>query len=570
MKHYINGVEIRPVNAQNMGIKWDFKGNAEQSELNYDSLILTNDSYKMIMEHVNNSVGIFEGVPYTVEIGSFTFECFIDLTNASKYSDSEMECQIRLRKSFSWFIDRANNITWESLNLQQPITGGFKTPYIIVKDNQVELLLMLSISTYTMTRELISAIRDLVVIITAPTVQASTPNAGVPPSMDTGDIVALVLKIAAQAIYTTAVALALTSNVLKLIELFVPKVRYFNVMKVKDLLTQGSAFLGKQFESTTLDSLQGMTILPVPLQKLNKSIFDYYIGDLVSQFNKPYPTAMDYSVSTIGGLFEEVRKAINGKIFIHGNTVRLERRDYNWTISNKTFKNTLNIQSKRENQRTYNFGETWKRYLLHYNYDMSDSHTMDKIKGQIVEKSTEPINTNNADLVTIKGFADVNIGLALGYRKNDLNLVEKRLLEFAELADSVANFFGANSSLSDKITGRIGVLQISQQHFSTTKLLYTIGGKQPANFTDYIGADALYNKFHFINEVKDNFKSIENSTVPFAPIQLEALNENNVMFDDDGNELEILTFEWINGAHQANVELAQKSNLAFNTKTITL
>ena len=388
--------------------------------------------------------------------------------------------------------------------------------------------------------------------------------------MDTGDIVALVLKIAAQAIYTTAVALALTSNVLKLIELFVPKVRYFNAMKVKDLLTQGSAFLGKQFESTALDSLQGMTILPVPLQKLNKSIFDYYIGDLVSQFNKPYPTAMDYSVSTIGGLFEEVRKAINGKIFINGNTVRLERRDYNWTISNKTFKNTLNIQAKRENQRTYNFGETWKRYLLHYNYDITDSHTMDKIKGQIVEKSTEPITSINSDLVTIKGFADVNIGLSLGYRKNDLNFVEKRLLEFAELADSVANSFGANSSLSDKITGRIGVLQISQQHFGNTKLLYTIGGKQPANFTDYIGADALYNKFHFINEVKTNFKSIEKSTIPFAPIQLEALNENNVMFDDDGNELEILTFEWINGAHQANVELAQKSNLAFNTKTITL
>ena len=570
MKHYINGVEIRPVNAENMGIKWDFTGNAEQSELNYDSLILTNDAYKSIMEHVNNSVGIFEGVPYTVEIGTFTFECFIDLTNASKFSDSEMECQIRLRNSFSWFIERANNTTWESINLQQGITGGFKVPYIIVKDNQVELLLMLSISTYTMTRELISAIRDLVVIITAPTIQASTPNAGVAPSMDTGDIVALVLKIAAQAIYTTAVALALTSNVLKLIELFVPKVRYFNAMKVKDLLTQGSAFLGKQFESTALDGLQGMTILPVPLQRTNKSIFDYYVGDLVSQFNKHYPTAMDYSVSTVGGLFEEIRKAINGKIFINGNTVRLERRDYNWTISNKTFKNTLNIQSKRENQRTYNFGETWKRYLLHYNYDTSDSHTMDKISGQIVEKSTEPITTINSDIVTIKGYADVNIGLSLGYRKNDLNFVEKRLLEFAELADSVANFFGANSSLSDKITGRIGVLQISQQHFSNTKLLYTIGGKQPQNFADYIGADALYNKFHFINEVKDNFKSIEESTIPFAPIQLEALNENNVMFDEDGNELEILNFEWINGAHQAKVELAEKSNLAFNTKTITL
>jgi len=42
------------------------------------------------------------------------------------------------------------------------------------------------------------------------------------------------------------------------------------------------------------------------------------------------------------------------------------------------------------------------------------------------------------------------------------------------------------------------------------------------------------------------------------------------MFDEDGNELEILNFEWINGTHQSKVELAEKSNLAFNTKTITL
>lgn len=95
---------------------------------------------------------------------------------------------------------------------------------------------MLSISTYTMTRELISAIRDLVVVISAPTVQASTPNAGVPPSMPTGAIIALVLKIAAQAIYTTAVALALTSNVLKLIELFVPKSSLFQCDESKRLV----------------------------------------------------------------------------------------------------------------------------------------------------------------------------------------------------------------------------------------------------------------------------------------------------------------------------------------------
>jgi hypothetical protein len=569
MKHYINGVEVMPANGDNIGIRLDFTGDAKEAELNVDSIVLTNDAYSAVMSHLNGSLGLFEGIPYNVEIGGLQLDYFIDLTEGAKFSDSQVEVKIKKRRAVDWFLTQARATSFELINSKQPITGAFNIPYVIVKDNQLELLVMLSLSTYTLTKELIEATKDLITMVTSPTIEASTPNAGVPPSMNLGAIITAVLKIAAQLVYTLAIAAALYQTVSQLIELICPKVRFLNGNKVKDLLTQGCNFLGYKFESNLLDNLSGLTVLPVPLVQNNESIFDVLIGNSTTAYNKPYPSASD-SVSTLGALIEEMKKLGNATLKVIGDTVYLERWDYWQNVSSQGFINTMNLQERRENEYTYNFAECWKRYYLHYQFDPQDTHTMDKLNGLQSEHSTEPVNTINSDIVLIKGLVDQSLDFSIGYRKDKLTFVEKSALKVAQLCDSVVSSLGGSSSLSQKVNARIGVLQISQQYFSKTKLMYVVGNRQPPDYLDKIGAPALYNNYHFINQIDLNLQEISTSEIPFAPKQIEALIENNYIFDQTGEQYKILTFEWVNGSQKANVEYSKKSNKGTNTKTIQI
>ena len=100
--------------------------------------------------------------------------------------------------------------------------------------------------------------------------------------------------------------------------------------------------------------------------------------------------------------------------------------------------------------------------------------------------------------------------------------------------------------------------------------MYVVGNRQPPDYLDKIGAPALYNNYHFINQIDQNLQEISTSEIPFAPKQIEALIENNYIFDQTGEQYKILTFEWVNGSQKASVEYSKKSNKGTNTKTIQI
>jgi len=522
LQHFINGIQVMPVDGDSIGISIDFTQDISEAELTVDSIKLSTEAYKVIKEHRDNGMGLFEGVPYQIKIGSLLLDYYVDLTKSPKFVDSYVECNIFKRYSVHSFIERAKGMSWESLNKKSTITGIFDVPYVIIPDNQVELLIMVSITTFTTTYALIQSIRDLITIITSGTIEAATPNAGAGVTVDSGSIITLALKIAAQALYVAALIIALIKLIKQIVELIFPKVRNLKASKIKNLLAQACAELGCSFSSTALDSLPGLTLLPVTLQSTNKSIWKTLMGTETTYYNKGYPTSLD-TTPQVWDLFEEVKKIINGKIRKIGNTIHLERRDYWYTQSSAGFVNTLNIQDIRENSFTYNFEDHWKRYYLHYQYDQSDVHTIDKIPGLACEYSTEAVSFTNKDLVTITGNADISINFSMADRKDELNFVEKEVAKLAKEVDKIVNGLGGNSNMYSKVIARVGVMQISQQHFTSTKLMYTIGGRQPVNYLDYIGANALYTNWHAINQVKENLKRISESDVPFAPDQFESI-----------------------------------------------
>lgn len=564
-RHFIGGIEIRPKNADDIGVKLDWTGDAKEAELTVDSLVLENMGKKLVLDHIAQ-YGIFEGLPYTFQINTLSLQYFIELVDNPKISgvgDSSIEVNIKKRFGISHFYDKANPLSFEAINKTNPIST-IDIPYLIIRDNQAEMLIMLGISAYTLTKALIEGVKELV---TAVTDFIKIISVGL--VVNIGQIISAALLLIARIIYVVALIIALIDITKQIIEIIFPPIRKFKASTILELCQKGCATIGMTFSSTIIEGMPQETILPAPLQKGNQNIFNNIFSFDTGYYTKGYPTNRD-TVKTFGDLIQALRAKYNAEIRIIGTTLYLERRDY-WELnSGLQITSTLNLQNTRENEHGYNSDEWWKRYYLHGLYDTSDTHTMDKLDALDCEYSTEPVTVNNKDLVNINGLVEVIIPFAYGTRKDELTWVEKQAAKFAKIADDVVQFFGGDSSLEAKIKGRVGVLQISQQYFSVTKLLYQVGGKQPANYLSFIGANPTYIKYHAINQVRENFKRIQSETIPFSTAQFEELLTNNYVYDQNENSLEIRTFEWVNETKLAEIQYAVRSNEGFNTKTILI
>jgi len=563
--YLIAGENFRPVNADDIGIKMNWRGDIEEAELNTDTIVLSNRAKVIVLDHIA-TYGVFEGVPIIIQIGNTALEYYIDLQSnprISGFGDSEIEVSIKRRRSTTWFREQVNALSWEVVNKTNTIST-IKVPYLIVPDNQAEMLIMLLISTFTLTKALIEGIKQLVTSVTDFIKIVSVGTV-----VNTGQIIAAALLLIANLIYVAALIVALIDLTQKILELIFPRIRKLNGSTVRELINKGCAKLGFTFSSTVLDELENLTIMPVPLQKTNKSIFKNLISSNTQSYTKGYPTARD-TTPTVGSLFDFLEDLTQSQIRIIGTTVYLEEEDYWINQSGLQIINTLNLQDSRENQWTYNIDEAWKRYYLHWQYDVSDVHTMDKMDSLDMEWSTEYVSTANPDLFIAKGLVDINLPFAFANRKEALTWVEKATIPFAKLGDEVINFFGGSSNLLSKINGRIGVTQISQQYYSTSKMLWATNGKQPANYLTKIGALVIANRYHAKNKVKENFQRIQTARIPLSTGNFDMIMNNNYVQDENGNSLKLLTFDFINDSKEAEIEYSVSSNEGNNTKTILI
>jgi len=483
------------------------------------------------------------------------------LTSAPIFRSYECELKILRRQSADKFFEDANGTSFELMLKKGVVFPRFQVPYLVIKDNQAELAISLALGLYTMTQALISAIKDLATTISQG-VQAGTPSVGATgPVIGLGDIISYVLNILAQVIYIAALLVAVTNLGLQMFNLIFPKIRYLGACKVKDLIEKGCQYLGFTLDSTLLSSTN-FTIVPVPLVRGRKGIFKFVSDDLVAPFNKGVPSSSD-SVSTLGSLITAVETTFNARTKVVNGVVQIERRDFWQDVTSMNVIPAMVIQADRQDEFSYNAEDVWKRYYIHYTLDSMDLNTMDELYDiHDAEFSTEPVNIVNADLVTIKGLQDVSPPFSLGQRKDELNWLEKQAKKLFELIDEVSGVFGGGTNLAPKIDARVGVMVISQNFYSVTKLLYTVAGKQPANFKTFVSAKSLWDKYHYINQIQLNSWKIKSS------VRLRIMEEdfvtllNNNYAEIDGVNCEILQLEWIDEKSLATITYRIPDNYA--------
>jgi hypothetical protein len=568
MRHFLNDIEIAPRNLQDIGFISDWSGRPAELQLNVDKIVLPREGKEIIEAHVQQ-LGVFEGIPYRVEMApGLSVQYYVDLTEEAIYRDHEIEVKIKQRLGMDSFWEQANGTSFELMRNRGVVFNFIKVPYVIIKDDQVALGLTLGVSLYVMTQQTINAIQQTAAL-TAAFIQAVTPNATIPPLPPLGAILALAIQLAAQIAYTAALLIATVKLAQQFFELIFPKVRYYDACKVKELISKGCQYLGYTFSSTLLDSLPGLTILPVPLVKQKGSILDYLQNDLNFAFTKGYPTAQD-TTPTLGALIEAIETQFNAKTKILNGAVQLERRDYWQGVTPNQIVPALVVQDERIDEYTLNTDEIWKRYYIHYQVDYADFHTLDFYDPTDAEYSTEPTTIVNADLVSIKGLNDVNIPFALGVRKGNLNFIEKTAKLLFSLIDAVTGIFGGGTNFAGQIQSRVGVLQIGQQFFGVSKMLYLgSDGKQVVGYINKISARRIYENFHSINQIQNNDFEIRKS-VRCAITNLDFVNLlNNNYADVNGELVEVLRVEFLDETCYAEITYKAPRDYA-DGKVITL
>jgi hypothetical protein len=565
MRHFLNGVEVAPRNILSIGLESDFTDRPDYLEVDTDKLVLPREAVTIIQDHLA-LYGPFEGIPYTmITAGGEVLEYYVDLQAEPIFRDFEIEVKVKRRDGKDNFFDRAEGTTWELLARKGVTFNSFDIPYVILPDDAVATAIGLGVSIYVLTKDIIEQTNAFIDTINE-IIDTVTPGTGLG-NINFGEVATLVVKALVQLAILALTIVARIKMVQQFFELIFPKVRYFQGIKVKDLLTAGCNYLGYQFQSTLLDGISGLTICPVPLVKDKGSFWDSLQNDLNFAYTKGYPTASD-TTPTIDSLLTAMETMFNARTRVRNGIVELERRDYWSDIASTQILPALNLQDKRQNEYTYNTEDIWKRYYIHYNVDFSDLYTVDYYDPTDAEYSTEPVLVNNPDLVSIRGLNEVIIPFALATRKDSLNWLENFAKGFFEIADEVINLFGGNGNYAAQIEARIGVMKLSQQFFQTTKLMYTVGGKQPSNYADIMKAGAIYNKYHKINEIQVNdYKIFSGVPLRLSGSEFVTLLDNNFAIID-GVVCEILNIQYKDEETLATITFKQPFDWADGKVTV--
>lgn len=559
MRHFLNGVEVTPRNILSIGVESTFTDRPEWLEVDVDKLILPREAVSIIQQHLV-TYGPFEGIPYTMVMeGGETLEYYVDLQEDALYRDFEIEVKIKRRGGKDNFFDRAEGTTWELMAAKGVNFEPIDIPYVIIIDDPAPALIGLGVAIYSISKDVIAQTEALSqtftnLIDTLPPLPANL-----------GQVTTLVIKFVLQAAILALTLVALLKMVQQFFEILFPKIRYLQGHKVKRLLELGCQFLGYQFQSTLLDEISGLTICPVPLVKGKESFWDRLQNDLNFAYTKGYPTASD-TTPTLESLLTAMEDTFYARTRVRNGVVYLEKRYYWQDLSSQSVLPALNLQDDRQTEFRYNTEDIWRRVYVHYATDFSDLNTLDFFDPTDAEYSTEPVNVGNADLVTIKGLNDVSIPFALAVRKNKLNYLERFARDFFEFIDFVTNAFGGGTNYSAQIQNRVGVMQLTQQFFSVSKLMYTIGGKQPSTYAEIIKASAIYNNYHRVNEIAVNdYKIFSDVPVRMTPQEFVTLLDNNYV-EIGGLVCEILSIKYNDENSLATISYRQPDDWA-NGKT---
>lgn len=586
-RHIRNGVVIsEPRNWDELELSYDFMNRKSDAEISASSLEFAGevalDIRERIMNGLTGGVGIFEGDPYEIEIGEvgnpvFTFKGYLDYAEGIEFIGcNEVRVALKKRQGEDWLNDVADGFSFRYLYGKGVITNSdfVKVPYIINYIPDGMQLLILGMSMFMMTKELVGEIQAIAEVAGDVT-DAATPvvgtsvglGAGVVTAWDIGNIIMVSLKLAAHLAYTIALVIAIKNLIEQIIEQLVPKKRYHLGMSIYTMFEKACQHLGLNFSSQLLSQRKGWVIIPSKGHRGGEKPQ----GWKGSWTEKGVPN-QDDGMDTFGDLIRTWKKGFNADYKIVNGTFYFEREDFWNTIGNYQMADVFTDQDRLIDRYSPNVEEIIANYSIHWAYDIQDQNTLDNQEGRVFQAITEPNVKQNDDLINLKHLEEVAIGCSLGLRKDSLTKVEEVVKGVAKFIDNLTGMFGGGTSYASQIDARKGSLLLSSHFLTIPKVVVMKGSKLAMNQRSILSAKKLWDDLHYIrsftevNGHHNQWLRFETVKVPFCMESFISLMNSNFLNTPDGKEIMIESLKWRIWEDYATINYRVKEKYTNNLK----
>ena len=594
-KFKINGLEQDPPREwQDLEISATFDNDSVQANVNFSSLNFVNKANEAIKTWRDGSIGMTEGVPLSIEVSGegSTVVPFNGYLNWDNYIEkSSFECEMGLIKSngLNSFHDRALGISMQLLesNGTMPTNLGVNIPYII-KNRKTDLeKIQLLTTAYSIIKTGVDEVFKII------NIAADTTSGGVLQAF---------LNLATTLINLVLLINRLVEQLKAIQETFFPLVRYHRGIALKTFLEKGCEYMGYTLDTDNFGEELGKIILcphktdeeGIPVGFINTAT-NLYLNNTSGILK---PSDFGYILSDA---FELANKIAYTKVAVIGDTVKLlPYNDDFWTESpSYTMPDVLIEQtnSYENGIKGRNKPDLKSRTLIEYASDDSDYWTISNVNNSVSETIVSPLTIENQRNVQIKGVDDIQIPYSLCVRNNGVDAlfdlfqdiiglsdywVEQIQTKFDSVADLLESSLPDTNNYLLPITLRNGAMKVENHFFSLPKIVYIENGKIPTNFTDKIGATALYNKYHsyksFVQGIKDpnNFNNTNQKKIFSSvkiPFGIESFNQiiNNSYFNDNSGKIGKFTnINWNVSKDFAIVDYYVFENYMNNLQEVTL
>ncbi len=472
IQFYLNDVAVdAPANWQSLLIELNFDADAPDARVtinNWEWIRENSDTINSwIADGLTGGVGIFEGIPFRIEIGkSGTIEQlyngYLDLST-SQIECNQVTATAKERLGIDYINDIADSFTFEYIQSQRPFSANYVyVPYVIsTKPSSTEAILA-AVSLITLIIELENALKAFLNYIIGLEVFAWE------------DLFKIILHIA----YISFLFLTILKITQDMFNAIIQPVKYHAGMKIIDLCTVGSDWMGFDFASETILELEEFADLVLLPQKYNIEVNDDidFLQGFTNAANLALPTGTQlgssnhqqeqgYYNGTFGQLLRDLKTMFNAKVIIQESstgdrpTLRLERVDYSTSQDLYNLPPIDNNDSYRFNVNDFN-----ANYLVEFSLDSADKNTYQPYVGTVYQSTAKPSTIDNPDLVIMKGLNSVSIPFALGKRKTTQTIPEKILLPIIIEIEQIINFFSVavNSLIfAAWLAGNIMITQIN-------------------------------------------------------------------------------------------------------------
>lgn len=567
-----------PRDWQELEIEVDWLNKKESGTINVSDLSFVLEANKYLQQRIMNGltggVGVFEGIPYKIVVGdvanpTFEFKGYLEATeNLTVFGREEIQMSLKKERGDDWLNDVADGFSFAYLHSIGVITNSdfVKVPYVINYVPDGMQLIMIAMSTFMMTKELVENIQAIAESI-ADITDASTPvigasvglGAGVVTAWDLGNFILAALKLAARIAYAIALVIAIKKLIEEMFEQLLPKKRNHLGMSFQRLMERGCQHLGMTLQSNLLNDIRNWVHIPQKDRKGGES------GESGFPVNGS-------AIYTFGDLIRTLKEWFNADYRIINGVFIFERKDFFDYPSTYQIPSFFQNQDRLLDEYYLNTDEIISNYNIIYQYDVQDQNTLDDQTGRVFQAITSPNIVVNQKYVNIKNLAQVNIPFSISKEKTELTAVERALKALGQVVDDVTGVFGGGTNFASQIEDRIGSLLLSSHFLTIGKVVVMNGGKLENGQRSILNVLNLWNKYHFINSFAEyqghhnQYYRFKEQKVSMTLQEFSQLLDNNKATDSEGNQYEVEKFKYKPAEQTAIIDYRVKKKYTNNLK----